>query len=88
MRQRASLFKIIYASQVSTVSSWLGAGSPAWRNVIWPVVGFHCVDNSERLKVVAALAQARAAGLEALLNRNANTLNRSASRFDDHRAGH
>ena len=39
MRQRAPLFKIIYASQVSTVSSWLGAGSPAWRNVIWPVVG-------------------------------------------------
>ena len=29
MRQRAPLFKIIYASQVSTVSSWLGAGSPA-----------------------------------------------------------
>lgn len=29
MRQRAPLFKIIYASQVSTVNSWLGAGSPA-----------------------------------------------------------
>ena len=40
--------------------------------------GIHCVDNSERLQVVAAFAQARTAGLEALLNRDSDSLYASA----------
>ena len=46
-------------------------------------LGVHALHDCQRLHVKALLAQALAAGLEALLNRNADTFNRSASRFDN-----